>query len=709
VTKKIVLFSDGTGNSSAKAQKTNVWRLFRALDQTTIDQIAKYDDGVGTSSNKYLAALGGALGFGLKRNVLDLYRFVCRNWQHGDEIYGFGFSRGAFTIRVLVGLIAREGLITYRSEKELARNAAAAYRNYRSKSFPSRSPIVITMRWLRDVLIWTRDKITGHRTYKQIAEQTSKANRSEIPIRFLGLWDSVEAYGMPITELKRGIDLVLWPMLFGDLILSPRVQRACHALSLDDQRSTFHPLVWDEVAEANMVAEHKVPPGRITQVWFAGVHSNVGGGYPEDQLSLVALEWMMNEAIANGLALEKNAIAQVSGTKSPYARLYDSRAGLGCYYRYGPRRIDVTRDGEGNRILPIAHGSAVMRMAYGSDEYAPISLPHEFWVLAPDGELLPMEGAPSSLKMDATKTRTAGARPAIIASDALVAEKAKLTAAITQLARPDREAVRLVWDTVFWRRCLYFLTLAMTFVLALYPWLGGAFTKVAHTLIRFIPILGTDLDDRWTAWMERIDDGSRGPIRFLISAVSGFLPSYAHYWTDAFWQHPIEFALIGGTIALSLMFSNVLQDRIHDRARLSWHRSFRSDYAQWLGETQKGWRNGMLLALGISLACLIAAYMTHAKPLLNVELGILFAFLLAVFGLSSIAIREVRTREKAAIPRTWALSVARFLRTNPVLQGLHKLMSDWVIPLGFAALLVASGSYVIYWGLSRGLRAAASI
>jgi hypothetical protein len=95
VSKKIVLFSDGTGNSSARAQKTNVWRLFQALDQATIDQIAKYDDGVGTSSNKYLAAVGGAFGFGLKRNVLDLYRFVCRNWQQGDEIFGFGFSRGA--------------------------------------------------------------------------------------------------------------------------------------------------------------------------------------------------------------------------------------------------------------------------------------------------------------------------------------------------------------------------------------------------------------------------------------------------------------------------------------------------------------------------------------------------------------------------------------------------------------------------------------
>jgi uncharacterized protein (DUF2235 family) len=389
VGKKIALFSDGTGNSSAKVQKTNVWRLFQALDQITVDQIAKYDDGVGTSANKYLAAIGGAFGFGLKRNVLDLYRFVCRNWESGDEIYAFGFSRGAFTIRVLVDLIAKEGLITFRSEEELARNAAGAYRHYRSKNFPSWSPFVIGMRWLRDALIWTRDCITGHRNYKEIAHQTKEANRAEIPIRFLGLWDTVEAYGVPIAALKRGIDWVLWPMLFGDLILSPRVQRACHALSLDDERSTFHPLLWDEVAEAKMVERHQVAAGRITQVWFAGVHSNVGGGYPEDQLSLVSLEWMMNEAIVNRLALEKNAIAQVSGTKSPYARLYDSRSGLGSYYRYAPRQINVEHDGQGNRILPIVHGSVIMRMAYGSDQYGPISLPHEFWVLAPEANCFP--------------------------------------------------------------------------------------------------------------------------------------------------------------------------------------------------------------------------------------------------------------------------------------------------------------------------------
>src|SRR3984957_9929709 len=287
VPKRIALFSDGTGNSSAKAQKTNVWRLFQALDQQNGDQIAMYDDGVGTSSNKYLAILGGAFGWGLKRNVIDLYKYVCRNYRKGDDIYGFGFSRGAFTIRVLVGLIAREGLVPFRYEEELDHHAAAAYRSFRYKAFPSKSPIVWTFRKLRDGVLYIRNRIKGCGDNDDIRAATRDADRHQIPIRFLGLWDTVEAYGMPITQLKRGIDWVIWPMLFGDMKLSPNIQRAVHALSLDDERETFHPLLWDELWEAELAASDPAFAGRITQVRFGGVHSNVGGGYSEDRLSLV--------------------------------------------------------------------------------------------------------------------------------------------------------------------------------------------------------------------------------------------------------------------------------------------------------------------------------------------------------------------------------------------------------------------------------------
>ena len=100
--KKIILLSDGTGNSAAKINKTNVWRLYQALDLSDGDQIACYDDGVGTSNLRILKLLGGAFGIGLARNVRDLYKFLCQHYQPGDEIYVFGFSRGAFTARMIV-------------------------------------------------------------------------------------------------------------------------------------------------------------------------------------------------------------------------------------------------------------------------------------------------------------------------------------------------------------------------------------------------------------------------------------------------------------------------------------------------------------------------------------------------------------------------------------------------------------------------------
>src|SRR5215468_8246563 len=124
--KRIILLSDGTGNSAAKVWRTNVWRTFEAIDLTSSSQVAFYDDGVGTSSFKPLAVLGGAFGWGLKRNVLDLYKFLCRNYRSDDdEIFAFGFSRGAFTIRVVMGFVMDQGLVKYDSEEELDRKITA--------------------------------------------------------------------------------------------------------------------------------------------------------------------------------------------------------------------------------------------------------------------------------------------------------------------------------------------------------------------------------------------------------------------------------------------------------------------------------------------------------------------------------------------------------------------------------------------------------
>ena len=691
MSKKIVLFSDGTGNSSAKAQKTNVWRLFQAIDQHEISLIAKYDDGVGTSSNKYLAILGGAFGFGLKRNVIDLYKFVCRNHETHDEIYGFGFSRGAFTIRVLVGLIDREGLVPFRTEEELDRNARSAYRSYRSKAFPSCSPFVILLRWLRDAILRIKDWIKDDSTYAEVKAETKKLGRSEIKIKFLGLWDTVGAYGIPIAELRRGIDWVLWPMLFGDFKLSPKVKRACHALSLDDERTAFHPLLWDEAAEADMVKAGDVRAGRITQVWFAGVHSNVGGGYPEDWMSLVPLEWIMSEAKANGLPLDPARIHSVAAESSPYARLYDSRAGLAAYYRYDPRQMPKYPDYP--EIRPIVHGSVVMRMVHGSDQYAPIILPHEFWVVAADGELLPMTGFHEALRLDSTKKRMAMAAPQAKREEDVASAKARLQEAMAGLAPPTAESVDVVWDTVWWRRLLYAVTLLLTAVLVTYPWTGGWFGAMVPEVIRLIPIFGDSLARSLNDVLGNTDVGSRGFISPVVDALSGFIPSYAARWTTAFLTYPIEFGSIAIGVLLCLFGSGILRGRIHDRARLAWHADLLPQYRQWLGEMETGVLRGLLSALIVALLLLIGFVVYRASTLAKIELGVFIAILLF-----ALIWRYTETRAlppEATSPNlrsTTALWIARKLRTNVVLVWFYRAIFRFVVPIAFALGLVVVGA-----------------
>jgi uncharacterized protein (DUF2235 family) len=293
--RRIVLLSDGTGNSSANFWRTNVWRTFSSLDLTNDAQVACYDDGVGTSSFKPLAMLGGALGIGLRSNVINLYKFACRNYRtQGDEIFGFGFSRGAFTIRVTIGLILDQGLIaaTNMSDSELDRQAKRAYRAYHKRHFHTN--------WY--LMLQGLKKLCG----KQPSSPTSfsiPAGRIKPVIRFLGLWDTVAAYGLPIDEMTRGVSQWIWPLELPSHTLHPDVKRACHALSLDDERTTFHPVLWNERNQP------PPPPGQtrytfnetLSQVWFAGVHANVGGGYPDDSLAQIPLYWIIEEARACGL------------------------------------------------------------------------------------------------------------------------------------------------------------------------------------------------------------------------------------------------------------------------------------------------------------------------------------------------------------------------------------------------------------------------
>ena len=133
------------------------------------------------------------------------------------------------------------------------------------------------------------------------------------------------AYGLPIDELTIAVDKWVWPMKFEDTSLLERVKHARHALALDDERRTFHPIPWDE--RPGNKQRGKVDPDRLTQVWFPGMHADVGGGYPDDGLSFVPLCWMIDEAAQRRLHFEDNIVCTYRALASPTGRLYDSRAG----------------------------------------------------------------------------------------------------------------------------------------------------------------------------------------------------------------------------------------------------------------------------------------------------------------------------------------------------------------------------------------------
>ena len=540
--KRIILLSDGTGNSAGKVWRTNVWRVFESLDLTSSQQIAFYDDGVGTSSFKPFAILGGAFGFGLKRNLLDIYKFACRNycshldylaleaaearaenraerygpWQ-SDDIFGFGFSRGAFTMRVVNGLICEQGLVSYRTEEELARKAAVAYRAHRAETFKSKFQIEWLFRKLRNIFV---------------SADHDKTQRPVDHIAFLGLWDTVAAYGLPVDEMTRGISRYLWPLELPDRQLHPLVRKACHALSLDDERTTFHPLLWDEsnetpTAPAKLGEPRTTASDRISQVWFAGVHANVGGGYPDDSLAHVSLTWMLSEARRRGLTLKESpgadpdAFARVRSTQDKDGRIYDSRNGLAGYYRYGPRNVAALSNSKYSDDprdcvtieMPKIHQSVFVRIAVDAHLYAPVGLPPAYEILTYDEK--------------------------IVSSDSLgyeTSEAARLR---------DLTQERVVGSTIWRRRIIYFLTAIASVYLMAYPW--------AYQM------------------PESAEVSSRlRPISDLIRMVAIVLPDAASRWKDAYARDPLQFLLCGGLVALLLWLSANLKGCITDRMRTAW-------------------------------------------------------------------------------------------------------------------------------------------
>lgn len=486
--KKIVLLSDGTGNSAAKRHKTNVWRLYNALDLHRVDQIAMYDDGVGTRQFLLFKLLGGAFGWGLKRNVIELYKFLCRNYKESDRIYLFGFSRGAFTVRVLAGLIDSCGLCTnYGSERELHAIARANYAIYREKYRGCQLSRLFPR--IRDrALIRDRSRL-------------ETAVRPEIA--FIGVWDTVDAYGLPVDELAKLWDRFIFPMRFEDRKLNGKVAKACHALSIDDERHTFHPVLWDERQECD--------PERIEQVWFPGVHSDVGGGYPRRDLALVSLDWMISKVEATGLVFLKDLRKEYRRRCDWSGIGHDSRAGLGALYRYRPRNIEkLCRDGGAtgdDTGPPKLHCSALERICETAVPYAPTGIPLRY-------EIVTTKGQSQQFETDEEQ-------------DARFA------------------SMNYALDVIYWRRWLYRTFVATTLLLVASPVL--------------------------VEWEARASCAGRAcPIDAVCGFVEGVSPGIVVVWTAALCQNPGWLAILVSLYAILSWLKRIAVARTFERAVEAW-------------------------------------------------------------------------------------------------------------------------------------------
>jgi uncharacterized protein (DUF2235 family) len=369
--KNIVICSDGTGNTTIKGRGTNVFKMFESIDvnghrfDSALDpQVSIYDDGVGTEDLKPLKILGGVTGWGLSRNVKQLYKELCRIYDPGDKIFLFGFSRGAFTVRTLAGIITRCGIIDARKQSTASAFDScvnAAYKAYRS----CYRTIVMSL-------------IFGEPGSDATVDFKAKFCHRHLPeIHFIGVWDTtVDAVGLPF-HISDMINTVIYRFKFPNHRLSEHVKHAYHALAIDDERHSFHPLLWDQ----SIPSENQ----KIEQVWFAGAHSNVGGGYPKQGMSLVALDWLMEKAKSADLRFIPDEREYYRDHANVDDKLYDPRAGLGVFYRWKPR--DIAAICRKNSIVPAIHLSVLERVAHGTEDYSPGTLPsNAAVVITPTGD-----------------------------------------------------------------------------------------------------------------------------------------------------------------------------------------------------------------------------------------------------------------------------------------------------------------------------------
>jgi uncharacterized protein (DUF2235 family) len=277
--KNIVVCCDGTGNEVEEGALSNVLELYRRLD-TSDRQVTYYDPGLGTLpapglqtklAKELTKILGLTFGYGLPTNTSQAYKFLMKHYEPGDRVFLFGFSRGAYTVRALAGMIEMCGLLKPHCEN-LVDYALAVHRKKSGNQW----------------------KVANR--FKKYFPNHGVAKGDKL-VHFVGVWDTVKSIGL----FRRSLTLPHTSNM-------KSVAHGRHAVSLNEKRSKYRPNLWTPKHGAETSPLTKQP--RFLQVWFPGVHSDVGGGYEQPGLSDVALEWMLQEARAHGLLLDPNCDAR---------------------------------------------------------------------------------------------------------------------------------------------------------------------------------------------------------------------------------------------------------------------------------------------------------------------------------------------------------------------------------------------------------------
>jgi uncharacterized protein (DUF2235 family) len=339
----IIVCCDGTWNTADERDNgipcpTNVAKIFNALadvDAQGAEQKSYYHSGVGAEGDIFEHFLGGALGDGLDKNIESAYKWLGQNYAVGDRIFIFGFSRGAYTARYVAGMVCSYGLADFAttnlSDDEIWKRAGRILDADRKNA---------DQNTLRDIAFF--DVARG------------APSKDSTPVHFLGVWDTVGSLGVPSNMALLSLLDSLKPHQFQDTLLSNTVRHARHAVAIDEKRECFTPTLWSEI--------DKHPDAK--QIWFAGVHSNVGGGYVQTGLSDIALAWMMDEAEAQQLKLRDKIREQLA--PDPRGTLHDSCTGVFAPLPTLPRSAPRI----GNASAPL-HDSVIERWRNPPIEQSP--------------------------------------------------------------------------------------------------------------------------------------------------------------------------------------------------------------------------------------------------------------------------------------------------------------------------------------------------